>query len=88
MRNRLAWLGAVGVAGVAAYRRLRRQPAEDPAAELRRRLDESRDLAGERDEFEEGETPVDEAEAPQGLDERRRAVHERGRSALDDMRQE
>jgi hypothetical protein len=88
MRNRLAWLGAVGVAGVAAYRRLRRQPAEDPAAELRRRLDESRDLAGERDEFEEGETPIDEAEAPQGLDERRRAVHERGRSAVDDMRQE
>jgi hypothetical protein len=86
MRNRLAWLGAVGVAGVAAYRRLRRQPADDPAAELRRKLDESRDLAGERDEFEAGETPVDEAEAPAGVDERRRAVHERGRSAVDEMR--
>jgi hypothetical protein len=88
MRNRLAWLGAVGVAGVAAYRRLRGRPVEDPAAELRRRLDESRDLAGERDEFEAGETPVDEAEAPQGLDERRRAVHERGRSAVDEMQRE
>ncbi len=84
MRNRLAWLGAVSVAGVAAYRRLRRKPVSDPAAELRAKLDESRELTEERDEFEAGETPIDQAEL--SLDERRQAVHERGRSAVDEMR--
>jgi hypothetical protein len=85
MRARTAWIGAIGVAAAAAYRSLRRQPApaEDPRAEeLRRKLDESRAVVDEREEFESAETPVDEAE----VDDRRRAVHERGRAAAEQMR--
>jgi hypothetical protein len=90
MRNRLTWVaGAVGAAGV-AYRALRRrtepagEPAADPRAEeLRRKLDVSKGLAGEREEFEAGETPVDDA---QPLEEKRAAVHARGRAAADEMR--
>ena len=88
MRNRAAWIaGALSAAGV-AYRALRRKPkaAADPRAdELRRKLDESKPLVDEREEFEAGETTVDEAEAPT-LDEKRAAVHERGHSAVRDMR--
>ena len=52
----------------------------DPRAdELRRRLDESRALSEEREDFTSGETPVD-------AEERRRDVHARGRSAIDEMR--
>ena len=59
----------------------------DPRAEeLRRRLDESRTLVEERDEFEAGEIPVDEAETTSGVDERRREVHEAGRGSIDEMR--
>jgi hypothetical protein len=95
MRNRLAWIaGAAGVGALAAYRALRRRPAEpivdagpDPRAEeLRRKLDESRPLVEEREEFESAETRVDEAEPAPALDERRRSVHERGRAAADEMR--
>ena len=80
---------AVGAA-YARRRRPREPPAEqgDPRAdELRRRLAESRDLAGEREEFEGGETTVDEAE-PTGadLEERRRRIHEAGRAAAGEMR--
>src|SRR5438067_13940150 len=88
VRARTAWLGAIGVAGAAVVRALRRRPAAlppppDPRAdELRQRLDESRGLAGEREEFESAETPLDEAE----VDDRRRAVHERGRTAAEQMR--
>jgi hypothetical protein len=89
VRARAAWLAGAAGAAIAAYRRLRRPapaPAEDPrAAELRQKLDESRTLADERDEFESGETPVDQAE-PAGVEDRRRAVHERGRAAADQMR--
>jgi hypothetical protein len=88
VRNRAAWIaGALGAGGV-AYRALRRKPkaAADPRAdELRRKLDESKPLVDEREEFEAGETTVDEAEAPT-LDEKRAAVHERGQSAVRDMR--
>lgn len=89
MRARIAWLaGAVTVAGAAAYKRLRRSepaPAEDPRAEeLRRKLDESRPLVEEREEFESAETPVDAAEPPEVAD-RRKAVHERGRAAAEEM---
>jgi hypothetical protein len=87
VKARLAWLaGAVGA--VAAYSRLRRRPVaeEDPrAADLRRRLDESRSLVEERDEFEAAETPVDSA-GDAGPDARRKAVHESGRAAADRMR--
>jgi hypothetical protein len=75
-------------------RRLRRRPSEppqpltsDPAAELRQKIDEARALAAERDEFEAGETPVDEAE-PASVDERRRQVHADAESALNEMRAE
>jgi hypothetical protein len=84
VRGRTAWIaGAVGAAGV-AYRALRRkQPAADPRAdELRRKLDESKPLVEEREEFESGETPVDEAT----LDEKRAAVHEQGRAAMREMK--
>ena len=43
-------------------------------------------MAGARDEFEEAETTVDQAEPPRGLDERRREVHERARAAAEEMR--
>jgi hypothetical protein len=84
VRGRTAWIaGALGAAGV-AYRALRRkQPAADPRAdELRRKLEESKPLVEEREEFESGETPVDEAT----LDEKRAAVHEQGRAAMREMK--
>lgn len=92
-------LGAFVVAaagGFALVRLLtsRRRPAPaaqappDPrAGELRRKLEESRGIVGERDDFESGETTVDAAEAgPADPDERRRAVHEQGREAVERMR--
>jgi hypothetical protein len=90
MRNRLAWVaGALGAAGV-AYKTLRNrpsalaEPAADPRAdELRRKLDESKPIIDEREEFEAGETPVDETES---LDDKRAAVHARARAAADEMR--
>jgi len=88
MRGRAAWIaGGLGAAGV-AYRALRRRPrpAADPRAdELRRKLDESKPLVDEREQFESGETAVDEAE-PATLAEKRAAVHERGQAAAREMR--
>lgn len=88
MRGRTAWIaGALGAAGV-AYRALRGRPrpAADPRAdELRRKLDESKPLVDEREEFESGETAVDEAESAT-LEEKRAAVHERGHAAAREMR--
>ena len=95
MKRLAAWLsGALG--GIAVYRwvtREREPVAELPAAgpdpragELRAKLEESRALLDERDEFEAGETTVDEAEPAVDPDERRRRVHEQARSAVDDMR--
>ena len=87
MRGRTAWIaGALGAAGV-AYRALRRRPrpAADPRAdELRRKLDESKQVVEDRAEFESGETPVDQAEV--SLDAKRAAVHERGQAAAREMR--
>jgi hypothetical protein len=92
MRNRLAWTaGVLGAAGV-AYRALRRRgndpertPPDPRADELRRKLDESKPLVAERDEFEGAETTIDEAE-PSSVDEKRASAHERGRAAVDEMR--
>ncbi|TMM02979.1 MAG: hypothetical protein E6G02_10410 [Actinobacteria bacterium] len=88
MRNRAAWIaGVLGAAGV-AYRALRRQPqpAADPRAdELRRKLNDSKQLVEEREEFESGETAVDEVEPPT-LEGKRAAVHERGHAAAREMR--
>ena len=61
--------------------RRRKKNQADPAAELRAKLEESRAVADDRDEFESGETPVDEADP----DARRRALHERTRSRLDEL---
>jgi hypothetical protein len=90
-----AWLsGALG--GIAVYRWATRErdsrvelPVANPdprAEELRAKLEESRALLDERDEFEAGETTVDEAEPTVDPDERRRRVHEQARSAVDEMR--
>ena len=92
MRSRFAWLLAGFGAVTAASRYIRRrqaaaappEPAVDPRAdELRRRIEDSRGLEEEREEFEAAETPVDEAADPEA---RRRHVHERGRAAAERMR--
>jgi hypothetical protein len=96
VRNRIGLvLGGVAVAGAALYRAIRPQrrppepiPAPDPRAdELRAKLEESRSVVAEREEFEGAETPVDlAAEVAPDLGERRRAVHERGRQVAEEMR--
>jgi hypothetical protein len=92
MRARLTWIaGAIGVAGVAAYRKLRRQPvsvgADPRAEELKEKLAESRTLVEEREEFEAAETPVDEAEpVPTKVEDRRKQVHQKARATADKMR--
>jgi hypothetical protein len=70
----LAWL----------FRRWRKPqpvPAADPADELKQKLAESR--------AEEAAPPPEtepEAAQPAGIDERRRAIHERAQAAIDQMR--
>jgi hypothetical protein len=81
MRRLLALLGGLALLrALLSRRRTHEAPAGlDPRAdELRRRLEESRALAGEPEDFTSGETPVD-------AEERRRDVHARGRSAIDEM---
>jgi hypothetical protein len=93
VQGRLALLlGGAVVAGAAAYRALTRRPpapvVPEPHAEaLKTRLAESRAVVDEREEFEAGETPIDEAEpVPSEVGDRRRAVHDRGRSVAEQMR--
>jgi hypothetical protein len=99
VRGRLGWMiGGASLAGAAVVgvvRKLRRAQLpspplgqEDPRAlELRQKLDESKGLLEEREEFESAETPVDRAEPTGGdLAERRRQVHERGRGVAEEMR--
>jgi hypothetical protein len=93
MRARTAWLAGAAGAAIAAYRKFRRPPAappapvEDPRAEeLRRKLDESRPIVEEREQFESAETPVDEVQEPAAVEDRRKAVHERGHAAAEEMR--
>ena len=83
------------MAAAALWRRIRRRPAGwveiepvDPRAEeLRRRLDESRAVVDDREEFEGAETTVDAVEdVAADPAERRRALHAEGRSAVDRMR--
>ena len=76
---------------MAAYRAFRRRPVPrpagpDPADELKAKLAEARAAADDREAFEAGETPVDEAADPEAR--RRRAVHEQARAAIDEMRGE
>ena len=90
MRKAFAALGGA-VGGLAVWRFLRRAPAPAPpvetpdprAEELRATLAESKAIADERSAFEEGETPVDEADP----DARRRSVHESARTKLDELRE-
>jgi len=93
VKARTAWLAGAAGAAIAVYRKLRPAPApppapaEDPRAdELRRKLEESRTVAEEQHEevATSAETPVDEAD----VESRRAAVHERARSAADEMRGE
>ncbi len=73
----------------AVWRWLRRKPAppvaveeRDPRAEeLRAKLAESKSVVEERETFEAGETPIDEAD-PEA---RRRSVHEAARAKLDEL---
>jgi hypothetical protein len=71
-----------------SFLRRRREPAADPRAEeLRRKLDESRSIVEERDEFEGGELTVDLAEpAPEDPESRRRGVHDSARATVEQMR--
>jgi hypothetical protein len=82
-----AWLAGLA-GGAAVYRAFRRQSPvveADPAEELKARLAEARAAGDDREEFEAGETPVDEAPDPD-VDARRRSVHERARTAIDEMK--
>ncbi len=89
MRRPLAWL--LGAFALLGFLRRRREPvpaAADPRAEeLRRKLEESRSIVEERDEFEGAELTVDRAEpAPEDPQSRRRAVHDAGRETVERMR--
>ena len=97
MQLRPAWLVAILGTAAAALGLLRRrrfgaQPAPEPAVndhadELRRRLAESRALAGDREEHEEGEVPVDRIDASRpDAEELRRDVRARGRDVARKMR--
>jgi hypothetical protein len=82
--------GALGLAWLWRFLR-REQEAQrveqpDPAAELRAKLEQAREAADDRDEFDAAEgQPLDEAERPLSLEERRRAIHEKAQQALGEM---
>jgi hypothetical protein len=91
--------GALGLAWLWRFLR-REQEAQrveqpDPAAELRAKLEQAREAADDRDEFDAAEgqpldeaerpPPLDRAEPPLSLDERRRAIHEKAQQALGEM---
>ena len=50
-----------GIAGIARFRRRKPAAQPDPAEELKAKLAQAREVADDRDEFESGEKPVDEA---------------------------
>jgi hypothetical protein len=85
-------LGGAVIAGAAAYRAFSRRPpapvVPEPHVEaLKARLAESKAVVQEREEFEAGETPIDEAEpVPTEVGDRRRSVHDRGRKVAEQMR--
>jgi hypothetical protein len=83
MNRRFAFLGGlVGVFAIWRWFRRKPEPVGDPAAELRAKLEESREVVDEREAFEEGETTVDAAPDPES---RRRAVHEDARARLEKL---
>jgi hypothetical protein len=81
-------LAALPALGSLRRRRAGPDHAPDPRAEeLRQKLDESRSIAGDRDEFEGGEVTVDRAQpAPEDPASRRRTVHEGARETVEQMR--
>ncbi len=91
MRRGLTWLA--GALGLAAFIRLRKRSSgtferrdSDPADELRARLELARDTPDDRDEFDAAEgQPIDEADQPRSIEERRRAIHEQAQRALGEM---
>jgi hypothetical protein len=94
-RRRALLTGGIALAIAALWRRIRRRPAGwveiepvDPRAEeLRRRLEESRPVVDDREEFEAAETTVDTVDSvPEDPEARRRAVHMEGRSVVDRMK--
>jgi hypothetical protein len=94
MRRLYTWLAGV-VGGAAVYRAFRRHsaPVREPdtrADELRAKLAQAREAGDDRESFEAGETPVDQAEVPMtdDLDARRRSVHDKARAAIDEMQGE
>ena len=92
MRRLYTWLAGV-VGGAAVYRAFRRHsgPVDESDAradELRAKLAQAREAGDDRESFEAGETPVDQADVAPGtgdLDTRRRSVHEQARAAIDEM---
>jgi hypothetical protein len=89
VKRPLAWLlGSFALLGFLRRRREAVTDTADPRAEeLRRKLDESRSLVEERDEFEGAELTVDRAEpAPEDPESRRRAVHDSARETVQQMR--
>ena len=100
MSRRFALLtGGIAVGLAALWRMIRRrppgwvelEPVDPRAEELRRKIDESRPVVEEREEFEAAETPVDAVDVPEEASddpaERRKAVHAEGRSAVERMQQ-
>ena len=92
MRRLTAWIGGTAV-GIAAYRLLKRRPEAPPApapAEPDDRADELREKLAESRSAEPvaEEGPVEPEPEPESPEERRRRVHEEGRSTLDDMKSE
>lgn len=90
MRRVLA--GLAGAFGLAALWRFLRRPSPpqtagvDPAEELRARLEQAREAADDRDDFDAAEgQPVDEVEQPRSIEERRRAIHDKAQQALGEM---
>jgi hypothetical protein len=96
MRKALALLAGGVALGAGLARALRRPPVEAPevepgpdprADELRDKLADAREAAADREEAEQGETPVDEAEATgEDLAERRKKVHAHGHAVAGEMR--
>ena len=99
MRRRFVWLVALaGLVWLYLRRGVRRPqpvveipPAADPAEELRRKLEETKEREGAAPQTAVPATETEplEPSAPvvsEELDARRREVHERARSAADEMR--
>ena len=82
MKRLVAWLAGLA-GGILAYRKFRRKPAPAPpvapAEELRAKLAEARAAAPPLE-------PLAAEPVEPDADERRRAVHEQGRQAIDEMR--